>query len=541
MRITSDFLVIGSGISGLSFALKVSQYGSVALLSKKDIFEGSTVYAQGGIAAVFTEEDSIKQHLNDTIAASDGLCNKAVAEEIISAGPKYVNKLIDTYGVDFSTTDGEYDLGLEGGHSKRRVLHVEDKTGQAIEKQLVDAARSDSNIEIFENHVAINLFVDRNICIGAYVLDKKEDIIKNFQAKVTILATGGAGKVFLVTSNPDVCTGDGIAMAFRAGARIMNMEFIQFHPTCLYTPRAKGFLITEAMRGEGAILVDKKENRFMEKYHPKMELAPRDVVSRAIDAELKASGEDCVYLDITHKDASFIKNRFPMIYDKCKNYNIDITQDLIPVVPAAHYTIGGVKATTAGKTNIENLLAIGEVACTGFHGANRLASNSLLECLVCGHKAAKYAGKLASENDKQKIQPFPFWDPGNATDPDELVIIKQNWEEIRRFMWNYVGVVRSDNRLLRAGHRLETVLKEINQFYWDFKIHPDLVDLRNLAQVAELIVRCASGRQESRGVHYSIDYPEKANREYNTEVQISMVERVPLNNFHNGILHKQPL
>ncbi len=530
MRVHSDFLVIGSGISGLIFALKAADYGTVSLITKSKLDECSTRYAQGGIAAVFNDKDSIEAHIRDTLSAGDGLCNKHVVEEICSKGPALVQELIDNYGVKFSLdTQGEIDLGLEGGHSKRRVLHTDDHTGLEIESKLIEAVKHESNINIFEDHVAINLFVDNNVCIGAYVYDKKTTNILNFQSTVTTLATGGAGKVFLVTSNPDVNTGDGIAMAYRAGAKIINMEMIQFHPTCLYHPHAKTFLITEAMRGEGAKLVDSQGRRFMKKYHPKKELAPRDVVSRSIDAELKASGEDCVYLDITDKDPSFIKERFPMIYKKCLDLGIDITTEPIPVVPAAHYTIGGVKAKTNGETSVKNLLAIGEVSCTGFHGANRLASNSLLEGLVVGNKAAKHAITLSIDSNISIKQPFPFWDPGMAEDPDEMVIVKQNWDEIRRFMWNYVGILRSNLRLVRAANRLELVMKEINQFYWDFKIHPNLLDLRNLAQVAELIIRCAKGRKESRGVHYSIDYPKKSDKLYNTELQISMVDRVPIN------------
>ncbi|MGC9779119.1 MAG: L-aspartate oxidase [Candidatus Heimdallarchaeota archaeon] len=529
MRISTDFLVIGSGLSGLIFALKASEYGTVSLLSKDEITEGATFYAQGGIAAVLDEKDSIKDHVKDTVNAGAGLCRKDVAEEICSEGPRLVRELINNYGVNFSRNNGEIDLGLEGGHTKRRVLHAEDRTGYEIETKLVDAVKKESNINIFENHVAINLFVDNNVCIGAYALDKKSNQINNFQASITTLATGGAGKVFLVTSNPDVCTGDGIAMAYRAGAKIINMEFTQFHPTSLYHPHAKAFLITEAMRGEGAKLIDKNGKRFMSKYHPKKELAPRDIVSRSIDAELKTTGEDCVFLDITHKNPSFVKDRFPTIYERCLTYGIDITVQPIPVVPAAHYLIGGVKATTTGQTNVKNLLAIGEVSCTGFHGANRLASNSLLEALVCANKAAKFGAILCMNTGAPTKQPFPYWDPGMAEDPDEMVIVKQNWDEIRRFMWNYVGIVRSDNRLIRAANRLEVVMKEINQFYWDFKIHPHLLDLRNLAQVAELIIRCARGRRESRGVHYSIDHTKKSDSLYNTELQISMVDKVPLN------------
>lgn len=529
MKIPSDFLVIGSGISGLSFALKAAQFGTVSLLSKDEVNEGATKYAQGGIAAVFDENDSFKDHINDTLNAGVGLCKVDIVNEIVAAGPKLVKELIENYDVKFSTKDGEIDLGLEGGHSKRRVLHAEDRTGFEIESKLVAAAKKEPNIQIYDNHAAINLYVDNNVCIGAYVLNKEKGQVENFQSTVTTLATGGAGKVFLVTSNPDISTGDGVAMAYRAGAKIINMELIQFHPTSLYHPHAKAFLITEAMRGEGAILIDKNGKRFMNKYHPKKELAPRDIVSRSIDAELKATGEDCVYLDITHKDADFVTKRFPMIYERCLSFGIDITSQPIPVVPSAHYSIGGVKATITGQTSIKNLLAIGEVASTGFHGANRLASNSLLEALVCGDKAAKEAATLVMNSGGPSKQPFPRWDPGMAEDVDEMVIIKQNWDEIRRFMWNYVGIVRSNNRLIRAGNRLDLVMKEINQFYWDFKIHPNLLDLRNLAQVAELIIRCAKGRTESRGVHYSIDYPDKGKELYNTELQISMVDRVPIN------------
>ncbi|HUT82079.1 MAG TPA: L-aspartate oxidase [Candidatus Bathyarchaeia archaeon] len=529
MRISTDFLVIGTGISGLSYALKVAKYGSVALITKDKINDCATSYAQGGIAAVFDKKDSVEAHVRDTINAGAGLCREDVVLEICKSGPILVQELIDDYDVKFNHKGGDLEFGLEGGHSYRRVLHADDHTGSEIESKLIKAVKNEKNITIYENHVAINLFVDKNICLGAYVLNKVSGLITNFQASVTTLATGGAGKVFLVTSNPDVCTGDGIAMAYRAGARIINMEFIQFHPTSLYHPHAKAFLITEAMRGEGAKLIDRNGIRFMEKYHPKKELAPRDIVSRSIDAELKSTGADCVYLDITHKDPSFIKDRFPMIYEKCLTYGIDITSQPIPVVPAAHYTIGGVKATISGENNVKNLLAIGEVACTGFHGANRLASNSLLEGLVCADKASIMGATLCMNNGVPSKQPFPYWDPGMAEDPDEMVLVKQNWDEIRRFMWNYVGIVRSDNRLIRAGNRLELVMKEINQFYWDFKIHPHLLDLRNLAQVAELIIRCAKGRRESRGVHYSIDNVDLDKQLYNTELQISMVDRVPVN------------
>jgi len=528
-KIQTDFLVIGSGISGLSFALKAAQFGTVSVISKDEIIEGATKYAQGGIAAVIDEKDSIESHVNDTLNAGVGLCRTDIVEEIVAAGPALVKELIDNYGVKFSYIDGVIDLGLEGGHSHRRVLHSEDQTGIEIESKLIVAAKKEPNIQLYPNHVAVNLYADNNVCIGVYVLNKDKNEIVNFQSTVTTLATGGAGKVFLVTSNPDIATGDGVAMAYRAGAKIINMEFMQFHPTSLYHPHAKAFLITEAMRGEGAILVDNNGKRFMTKYHPKKELAPRDIVSRSIDAELKASGEDCVYLDITHKKPDFVMKRFPMIYEKCLGYGIDITTQLIPVVPAAHYSIGGVKATTSGITSVKNLLAIGEVSCTGFHGANRLASNSLLEALVCGDKASKEAASLVMNSTGPSKQPFPRWDPGMAEHPDEMVIVKQNWDEIRRFMWNYVGIVRSNNRLIRARNRLDLVMKEINQFYWDFKIHPNLLDLRNLAQVAELIIRCAFGRLESRGVHYSLDYPEKSKNLYNTELQISMVDRVPIN------------
>ncbi|MHA1266770.1 MAG: L-aspartate oxidase [Candidatus Helarchaeota archaeon] len=517
-KMKTDILVIGSGIAGLFFALKTNPFAHVTIITKKERAESNTNYAQGGIAAVLSPLDSFESHIEDTLRAGNGLCDREVVEKIVKNGPARIKELIEFYNVQFTrTSDGKFfDLGMEGGHSQRRILHTKDLTGREIESSLLVAA-SKAEIPIYENYVAINLVSDNDRVVGAYVLDSKRKRVIEIQAKIIVLATGGAGKIYLYTSNPDIATGDGIAMAYRAGATIMNMEFFQFHPTCLYHPYAKSFLISEALRGEGAILVDKDGNQFMEKYDERKELAPRDVVARAIDAELKRSGDDCVFLDISHRDPAFIKARFPGIYQKCLEFNIDITKSKIPVVPAAHYCCGGVKAKVDGITDIQNLLVIGESSCTGLHGANRLASNSLLEAVVCAYEAAKTSKRLLQEG--IKLQKFRPWEVGDAVDSDEAVVISQNWDEIRRFMWNYVGIVRTNKRLERAKKRIELLKEEINEYYWHSVITSDLIELRNLATVAELTIDSALSRKESRGIHYNLDYPNKLPEAKHTEIK----------------------
>ncbi|MCF2136651.1 MAG: L-aspartate oxidase [Candidatus Thorarchaeota archaeon] len=513
----SDFLVFGSGIAGLTFALKAAEFGSVNIVTKRNLTDSATRLAQGGIAAVVSEDDSFDAHIEDTMRVGCGLCHRNVVEQIVTEAPDRIKDLVDL-GVEFCTSDGSvYDLGLEGGHSHRRVLHVKDHTGRNIEEALAQAVRENGNIHIFENHLAVNLVAKNNEVLGAYVLVRDSGEVKRFAARAIVLATGGVGKVFLYTSNPKNATGDGIAMAYRVGATIANMEFIQFHPTLLYHHKLHSFLISEALRGEGAILIGKDGERFMPQYHPKAELAPRDIVARAIDAELKRTGADSVYLDISFKDPEWVKDRFPAIYETCKNVGIDITKEPIPVVPGAHYCCGGIYTDINGHTDVKGLFAIGETACTGFHGANRLASNSLLEGVVVGHNAAIAAiERLKSPIRSNEISP---WDPGAATDPDELVIISHTWDEIRRIMTNYVGIVRSRKRLIRARNRIDFIRREIEQFYWDFKITPDLVELRNIATVAELIVRHARMRRESRGAHYNQDYPSEADQLVDTLIK----------------------
>jgi L-aspartate oxidase len=511
LKLKTDILIIGGGVSGLTLAIKLGNLVpdlEILLITKESLNECNTYYAQGGIACVWNRNDNFEKHIQDTLIAGDGLCDEDIVRKVITQAPERINELIEI-GVKFNRDEnGDYDLGKEGGHSERRILHVNDLTGQSIEKKLIEEVKKYPNVEIKEFWCAINLFSNNFRCDGAYVLDQKNDEIHNIAAKSTVLATGGAGKIYIYTTNPDVASGDGIAMAYRAGAIIANMEFYQFHPTCLYHPFAKSILITEAMRGEGAILKDINGNVFMQNYHPSKDLAPRDIVSRAIDAELKRTGDDYVYLDIaSYKNRDFIMSHFPGVYDACKEFNIDITKDPIPVVPAAHYCCGGVLTKINGSTKVKNLYVIGESACTGLHGANRLASNSLLEGLVCANECAK---TLSNKVKELKINEFKEWEPGNAVPSTEAVIISQNWDEIRRFMWNYVGIVRTDLRLQRAKKRINLLLDEINQYYWDFKIEKNLVELRNLATVAKLIIVSAISRKESRGIHYNIDYPDKS-------------------------------
>jgi L-aspartate oxidase len=513
----ADFLVIGSGLAGLTFALRAARAGSVLLLSKDTLPESNTRYAQGGIASVWSAEDSFEAHVEDTLIAGAGLCHRELVELVVRDGPARIRDLI-AIGTHFSRRDQrddpEYDLGQEGGHSHRRILHASDATGREIMRALVAAVRATPSIRVLERHLAIDLLTDgaRDAtaqmvsCWGAYALARDSGEVLTLRARATVLATGGAGKVYLYTSNPDIATGDGIAMAYRAGVPVANMEFIQFHPTCLYHPAAKSFLISEALRGEGAVLRRPDGTPFMAVYDPRAELAPRDIVARAIDNEMKVRGFDCVYLDISHQPRDFLLSRFPTIHERCLQYGIDLTRQPIPVVPAAHYCCGGTVTNADGATNIRRLYAAGEVAMTGLHGANRLASNSLLEALVLGHRSAEHAVALTA-SDSADPPAFPAWNPAGATDSDESVVVTQNWEEIRRFMWNYVGIVRSNRRLARALQRITALRDEIQRYYWDFIITGDLIELRNLAVVAELIILSAIRRKESRGLHYTIDYP----------------------------------
>ncbi len=514
--VVTDVLIIGCGAAGLSLALRLADSARVVALAKGPLHEGSTYYAQGGVSAVLDAGDSIASHIQDTLIAGAGLCHADAVRFTVEHGRDVIDWL-SRQGVPFTKEphpDGsvDYHLHREGGHSHRRVVHAADATGRAIQTTLEEHARQHPNITLHDQYSAVDLITSRklglgdNRCLGAYVLNRHTDQVEVIAARFVVLATGGASRVYLYSSNPDGSTGDGLAMAWRAGCRVANMEFMQFHPTCLYHPRAKSFLISEAVRGEGGVLLLPDGSRFMHNFDPRLELAPRDIVARAIDHEMKRLGAECVYLDISHKPAAFIRSHFPNIDAKCREYGFDMAREPLPVVPAAHYTCGGVLTDLTGHTDLEGLYAIGEVAFTGLHGANRMASNSLLECLVFA--------AVASDDIRARLRhvpepsALPAWDESRVTDSDEEVVVTHNWQELRRFMWDYVGIVRTDKRLQRAKHRVELLLREIAEYYGNFRISSDLIELRNLALVADLIIRSALERKESRGLHYTLDYPQ---------------------------------
>ena len=513
----ADVLIIGSGAAGLAAAIQLADQARVIVLSKDRIDGGSTNRAQGGIAAVTGPGDSPEDHIRDTMRAGAGLCDEQIVRYAVEKGPEVIERLID-YGLLFDT-DGEaaFHLTREGGHSHRRVLHVADRTGLAIESSLTERALEHPRIEFLIGRLAIDVVTTRKLgtlpdrAIGAYVYNRETDSVELIQASNIVLATGGASKVYLYTSNPDGATGDGTAMAWRAGCRVGNMEFNQFHPTCLFHPHAKSFLISEAVRGEGGRLLLPNGDRFMHRFDPRGELASRDVVARAIDHEMKRLGADCLYLDISHRSADFIESHFPTIRARCETFGIDMTRAPVPVVPAAHYTCGGVLVDRHGATDVPGLYAIGETACTGLHGANRLASNSLLECMVFAHSAAEHILGTLTKG-KRRLPDAPAWDASRVTDSDEDVVLSHNWDELRRFMWDYVGIVRTNKRLERAYRRIELLKKEVHEYYANHHISNDLIELRNVILVAELMVRCAMSRRESRGLHYTLDYPRTLNR-----------------------------
>ena len=518
VRYERDILVVGSGVAGLSYALKAAEHAPVTVLTKRGIADTATRFAQGGISAVLDPDDSFEAHIEDTLRAGAGLCHEEVVRLCVEEGPERIHELLEL-GARFTRRGpetGALDLGREGGHSHRRVVHAADMTGREVQRVLVESVRRHPHIEVAEGKVVIDLISEARLglsddprIIGCYVLDRRTGAVDTYLARIVVVATGGAGKVYLYTSNPDTATGDGVAMAYRAGAKIANMEFFQFHPTCLYHPKAKSFLISEALRGEGAVLKRMDGTEFMEGVHPLASLAPRDVVARAIDRELKRTGDDHVLLDISFADREFLLERFPAIYARCKEYGIDIAAEPIPVVPAAHYLCGGVSTDMSGQSSLPGLFVIGESACTGLHGANRLASNSLLEGLVFAHRAAAATPQALSEAGAVEASRIPEWNPGEATEPDEQVVVTQNWDEIRRLMWNYVGIVRTTKRLERARRRLRLLREEIREYYWAFRVTPDVIELRNIETVARLVVECALRRKESRGLHYTLDYPER--------------------------------
>ena len=508
----TDYLVLGSGLAGLYFALQASEHGRVVVVTKRSPSEANTNYAQGGVAGVLGPDDSPDMHVADTLTVGEGLCKREVVEACVAEGPAHIMKLADDVGVPFDrNNEGTFDLGREGGHSARRIVHARDMTGAAIQNALMARIRErSSRITLLPDHMAADLLTTAkyggpNAVFGAYVYDQHKQEMKTITAKAVVLATGGAGKVYLYTTNPDVATGDGVAIAYRVGAKVGNMEFFQFHPTCLFHPAAKSFLISEALRGEGGILRTLDGNAFMPRYHELKDLAPRDVVARAIDSELKRSGDDSVLLDMTHLASDYLVHRFPNIFERCLSLGIDMRTMPIPVVPAAHYSCGGVVVDIHGRTSVKNLYAIGEVAMTGLHGACRLASNSLLEALVF---AARAADDVATIKSQHAAHPAP-WYAGEARSPDEAVVVSHSWDELRRLMWNYVGIVRSDSRLERAARRIDIIRSELRQYYWNFTVTTDFLELRNLALVADLIVECARRRPESRGLHFNIDHPEK--------------------------------
>ncbi|MBT5032274.1 MAG: L-aspartate oxidase [Proteobacteria bacterium] len=517
----AEVLIIGGGVAGLSLSLRLAHTGvNVTLISKDTLSEGSSLYAQGGIAAVLDKDDSFTSHIEDTLTAGAELCNPQTVRFVVENAPKAIDWLINN-GVEFSVIDGpeydgddsQYHLTREGGHSHRRVIHAQDATGREVATTLEKLVRDESRISILEHHIAIDLVTAQkleltgsNRVVGAYILDTKAGKVSAIAARSVVIATGGASKSYLYTSNPDTSTGDGIAMAWRVGCRIANMEFVQFHPTCLYHPHAKSSLISEAVRGEGGRLLLPDGSRFMKQHHKLEELAPRDIVARAIDYEMKLHGLDSVFLDISHKPKKFVLGHFPNIYKNCMQYGFDISKEPVPVVPAAHYTCGGVMTDLNGCTDLANLYCIGEASCTGLHGANRLASNSLLECLVLAKASAEHISTNLTQKDKQHS--IPDWDESRVTDPDERIVVSHNWDELRRFMWDYVGIVRTDKRLERAAHRIKLLQEEIRDYYSNFKVSSDLLELRNLVTVADLIVQCALKRRESRGLHYTLDCPD---------------------------------